>query len=528
MKNIKIFLSTLCSLLIVGMHIYSTQKIIYNPSAQQILTQKDKETPLPDFLRKISQRTPASLPLKERVILHYLLSKNCEEIDIFKGSIQNLNWQELLTLYEFLPIADIEKNKDTIFPLVEDLFIKKCGFYLFKHNGYATSPESQEFLNILKGPLSRLNETAVLPVPTVKITFSPKFGQQINTANISPDGKLLAIAGNNEKITIFDINSKKLIQTFKNANASKNIPLSVDGKYIAIISALDPKIVEIHSIEKDKIDTLSLKHTFLVKHLAYNKNSDMLIVSGNSASWIWDLKQKICIAKIPHDGFASQAYFVPQHDAIATISTKHSMDTISIWNMSQKKIINKLDLNEHAKEISFNQAGNTVFIATNTGLTIWIWKYNPEPDGQLTFGNRVVQTALLHPKLSLVAASFSNNSNDKGQLELDNILGTIIFPLTGDKLISTISFDTKGHLLTAASKEKVVIWQIGDATKWVLLLKILDYALKKIFEQDKKEGYTTLIIDQKSLVAQLYHLLPAYIQANPMLFFNEKAIFTNL
>lgn len=211
--------------------------------------------------------------------------------------------------------------------------------------------------------------------------------KQAQVACFSPDNKYIIFVYNNvynEKIKIWDIETKKFIKTFSNTREINCIRFCCNGKYIAAVSAyhcMDPfsqnaKKLTINFWDIETGNCIETDYKQPINMSCFSSNGRCIALISGYTIELWDIKTSKCIKRlVGHKNPVESVYF--SFDDTYLVSTDET--TIKIWDVETGKCIkehfNHIKDNpvitEEMKGAFFSPDGNYVIFASNKVIKLW-------------------------------------------------------------------------------------------------------------------------------------------------------------
>ena len=205
---------------------------------------------------------------------------------------------------------------------------------------------------------------------------------QVNSVNISPNGKYIVTASNDSTAQIWDLSGNKLarLKHKEHHGTVYRANFSPDSKYIVTASA--DKTAKIWDLSGKKLITLPHEHQ--VNRASFSSDGKRIITvsfdqytyKGNYTITLWDLFGKKIGSPLKLQGKIKviDAVFSPKELVIATTSED---GTVQLLN-KQGKLIQELKGHEkEVKSIAFNKDGNLIATASSdTTVRLWDWNEN--------------------------------------------------------------------------------------------------------------------------------------------------------
>jgi len=203
---------------------------------------------------------------------------------------------------------------------------------------------------------------------------------QIRSLSFSPDGKKLAASGAGSVVRIWDVASKKVIVEF---NAHKEAVFKVDfhpdGKRLLTggndglikiwdcdralnLLTINPPIQANLQSPNQPLNqsnvTYAQKQSEVIRNAGFSPDGNMIIAAKNRAISLWDLQGNLLANKIVHDGEIRSVKFHPDGDKFASSSDDKS---VKIWQISDQ-VLASVSSSLTPKVLSSNSPNDPFFL----------------------------------------------------------------------------------------------------------------------------------------------------------------------
>ena len=197
-------------------------------------------------------------------------------------------------------------------------------------------------------------------------------GVSVYTVAFSPDGGLLASAGNNNKVIIWDIMSRKERGTIRGHTKSvKSVVFSPDGQKLA--SASHDGYVRLWDVS-----SRNRLHAFLhggwVRSVAFSPDGNTLVSGGGDKKGsitLWDIQENRRKTDFPgHVGNVESVMFSPNGQLLASSSRDR---TVKLWDVSNQQLRKNLTKHKNVVHaVAFSPDSKTIATSSDD-YTIKLW-----------------------------------------------------------------------------------------------------------------------------------------------------------
>ncbi|HPZ08316.1 MAG TPA: protein kinase [Candidatus Eremiobacteraeota bacterium] len=328
------------------------------------------------------------------------IRKSSEEESVLLSSGEKYEEEDSFkALSEYMKVLDLnKKNEKAHYRLAgcyEKLGFKDKGIEHYKKAlEYAISADikqkSYERLKILEGEIlekslgpvsARIMENIEL-IPASNLEYgsylSPRdflltlrFGHSsgINDLSIVPGTSLVASAGNDKTIKIWDIDKKLLMYTLEGHMDEVNfVSVSSDGKWLA--SGSTDKTVKLWDMDKRTLSCVFSGYDEEVRNVAFTADTKIFVFSSGNKIYLGDieLRTPVCILEGHEDKIRALAL---SHDGRLLCSAGNDL-CLNVWDLESKKLLYTLSWQgEPVKTISISPRGDLMAAAAGDKINIW-------------------------------------------------------------------------------------------------------------------------------------------------------------
>ena len=249
----------------------------------------------------------------------------------------------------------------------------------------------------------------------------PGHQNTISQIKYSPDGKLIASAGWDNSIKLWDAENGKLIVTLRHTDAVNSIAFSTDGQ--TLVSGSEDKTIKIWDLtNQPKLIKTLAGHTDSVKAVAVSADGKIASGGYDNTIKLWTIAGELLQTINAHDLAITSLAFTPDN----TLASASWDNTIKLWNLSPEgkasRLLHTLKHQDGVTAIDFNFDG-TVLASGSGDRQIKLWD---------TATGRLIKSLKGHTS-QINSLAFSNDdlfiiSGEEQQglfwwnLDLDNLL----------------------------------------------------------------------------------------------------------
>lgn len=299
----------------------------------------------------------------------------------------------------------------------------------------------------------------LLPSPHL-ITYLHAHTDDIRGLAFSPDGKVLATAGADQVIYLWDVETHRQIGRLEgHQSLVKSVAFSPDGSTLA--SASDDKTIILWNVETQQPLGLALVgHEGKVNCVAFSPDGRTLAsASSDTTVRLWDISTRQSMALVGHEDLVLGVAWSPDSKMVASAS---SDETIRLWDAGTGASIGE-PLAGHTNSVlsvAFSPDGRTLASGSRDS-TIRLWdvaERQPIGDALTAHQDRVASVAF-SPDGRLLASGSWDNSLILWDTQTWEQVGE---PLKGHtNLVQSVAFSPDGQMLASGANDDIaILWDI--------------------------------------------------------------------
>ncbi|HKU75800.1 MAG TPA: caspase family protein [Pyrinomonadaceae bacterium] len=183
---------------------------------------------------------------------------------------------------------------------------------------------------------------------------------EVSAIDFSPDGRLLVSAGENNEVFLWDVQSGRLIRGFRGHGSGVNsVAFSPDGKTLATTGGkyqdVSDNSIRIWDVQTGRQLRLLGEHSSAVRHADFALNGRALVSYGfDKTIKIWRLPEGQLLNSLTTADYIDTMSVLPDGQSFATVSSK----VLTVWDI-QGRSLRALDLSTPTNAIAFSKDGRT-------------------------------------------------------------------------------------------------------------------------------------------------------------------------
>ncbi len=276
----------------------------------------------------------------------------------------------------------------------------------------------------------------------------------------SPDGKLLATAGGDGTVRIWDTGTWEESRVLSDGRAAVSVEFSPNGKLLAV-GTVGKKVRLFSTVTWKTVSTLTVPHLWMAVFIAFSPDSRRLVATSGGSVVIWSLVNNEIVRTLGEfKDFIFAVAFSPNGKRLAAGSYD---GTVRIWNTSNWRPVYTFTNTGRINSLAFSPNGKWLAAGSNEG-TVRIWNTSNWRQVYIFTGIGEVNSIAFSPNGKWLAAGSYDGTN--GTVRIWNTSNwRLASTLSGHKgVIMQIVFSNDCKRLASASDDHTV--RIWNTTTW--------------------------------------------------------------
>jgi WD40 repeat protein len=311
--------------------------------------------------------------------------------------------------------------------------------------------------------LASCSHQATAPAAKPEVFLQLGHSNTIQAISFSPDGSLLASAGKDGTLKIWDVGAQRELRTLNRTVPIDCVAFSPDGKTLAT-GGQDGTVV-LWEVSTGRTLRELNAHSRAVKAITFSADGQTLATgSDDHTIKLWDPSNGSVERTLSaHHGGITALAFSPDGHTLASGSVDK---TIRLWDPVSGNQLSLLSgHSERVTSLAFCRSG-PVLASGSWDRTVRLWDFGAGRELRALSGHTDEVTSIACASDGRTVAA-SGSSDHRINL-WDTASGRELPPLMGDaKTVETLAFSPGGRLLASAGEtNSVSLWDVASGKKW--------------------------------------------------------------
>lgn len=269
--------------------------------------------------------------------------------------------------------------------------------------------------------------------------------------SLSPDGRLLATAGNYNMGQLWDLQGNSLTIFNDHGDNLRSINFSRDNQLV--VTASRDQTAKVWNTQGELLVTLE-GHQADVRDARFSHDGQRIVTaSWDTTAIIWDLQGQPTVTLRGHQGSLRSVSFSEDDQYLVTASDD---TTAKIWNSQGEELVTLEGHQDIVLKAIFSPDGQTI-ATVSKDKTIKLWNLQGEELITLRGHQGDVNTVSFHPQGQIITTG-----SEDGTIKLWTLDGKILQTLGGHSSgINSVNFTPDGlRLVSADASGQVIVWDL--------------------------------------------------------------------